>query len=122
MADLKRLPISAFDPRFRTLLERGCRETVEVPCENARKAQHFRNVLNVYRARLKKEFPQERGQWEPLYGTIVSTKRDDPTIVTLRPRAQEFDSILGSIPLPGAAAPPVLDHDPLADLIKEGSE
>ena len=115
MSDLRRLPISAFDPRLRPLLERGCREVVEVPCDSAKQAQHFRNILNVYRARLKKEFPHDLSQWEPLYNTIVSTKRGAPEIVTLRPRHSEFDTILSRV---GAEKPPHLEEDPLKEFEK----
>jgi hypothetical protein len=113
MADLRRLPLSAFDPRLRDLLERGCREYMEIPCESHRQAQHLRNMLTMFRARMRREHPQETEKWEVLYGTIVSTKKGFPLIVTLRPRAKEFDDILDKLNLSPKAPP--LEFDPLAD-------
>jgi hypothetical protein len=120
MANLGRLPLSAFDPRLRALIERGCREYVEVACDTSRKAQHLRNVLTTYRARLKQELKEERAMWEPLYGAIISTKKSYPNIVTLRPRLSEFSSILDHLDLPEPSAQaPELEADPLETLFTE---
>lgn len=117
MANLSKLPLSAFDPRLRALIERGCREYVEVPCESATKAQHLRNTLTTYRVRLKRENTNRPEEWEPLYGTIISTRRDDPHVVTLRPRLAEFEDVLAGLALPVES--PKLEHDPLEDLLEE---
>lgn len=116
MANLNKLPLSAFDPRLRALIERGCREYVEVPCESATKAQHLRNTLTTYRVRLKRENASRPEEWEPLYGTIISTKKGEPTTVTLRPRLAEFEDVLAGLALPIES--PKLEHDPLEDLFK----
>lgn len=89
---------------------------IEIPCESRTAAQHLRNVLTTYRARLKKENPSNREVWEPLYGTIVSTRKDKEHVVTLRPRLAEFDAMLTSLAL---EAPPTLPSDPLNEFIKE---
>lgn len=118
MPNLNRLPLSAFDPRLRSLIERGCREMVDVPCESEKRAQHLRNTLTMYRARLKRERKEHPAEWEPLYGTIIAVKKSSPTVVTLRPRLAEFDSILMNLDLPKAeTAPAELEYDPLLNLV-----
>jgi hypothetical protein len=112
MADLRRLPLSAYDPRLEEALARGCREYYEILCDSHRQAQHLRNTLITFRAQLRKRNPDSPHLWEALYGTIVSTKPGHKTIVTLRPRMQEFDSVLDPLNL-GPKAPP-LPEDPLA--------
>jgi hypothetical protein len=120
MANLGRLPLSAFDPRLRALIERGCREYVEVACDTSRKAQHLRNVLTTYRARLKQELKEQRAMWEPLYGAIISTKKSYPNVVTLRPRLTEFSHILDALDLPEPTPmAPALSDDPLETILSE---
>ena len=112
MTNLARMPISSFDPRLRVLIERGCQEYTEVACDNSRKAHHFRNLLTTFRARLRQEHKAEPHLWEPLYGTIISTKKEFPNIVTLRPRLHEFDDVLNKFSL----AP--LAEDPLEEILR----
>lgn len=115
MADLRRIPLSAFDPRFRTLIERGCREAFEIPCRSRAEGLHLRHSLTVYRAKLKKEFPGDPTQWDSLYGTIISNRKGDDSIVTLRPRRSVFDEVLAGI----EATPPALPADPLTEFLPE---
>jgi hypothetical protein len=119
MANLARLPLSAFDPRLRALIERGCREYVEVACDTSRKAQHLRNVLTTFRARIKQDKKNEPSEWEPLYATIISTKKGYPAVVTLRPRLTEFASILDGLALPEPSTATDLEADPLEEILKE---
>lgn len=118
MANLRRLPLSAFDPRLREVILRGCKEVVEIPCDNPQKAQNFRNTLTSYRARVKLEHKDKPDVWEPLYGTIISTKPGRASTVQLRPRLHEFDHLLDRLEI----SPEVgseLPSDPLAEFISE---
>src|SRR5262245_12470700 len=117
MTDLSHLPLSQFDNRFRLLLQKGCTEYVEVPCRDGKAALHLRNTLTTYRAKLRKENRIRPEVWEPLYGTIISIKRQDRSIVTLRPRQEEFSDALDKL---GIERPdPNLTADPLLEMLKE---
>lgn len=117
MGNLKRLPLSAFDPRLRPLIERGCREHVVIKCDSPRQANYLRNMLNTLRARLKHEKRDQPELWEHMYGTIISMKPGCPDTVWLRPRHEEFDRLLSGLSLPTEA--PALAADPLAEFDKE---
>lgn len=116
MADLSKLPLSVFDPRMRALLQRGCREYVEVPCPDPRSAQHTRNMLNTFRARMRKEYRDRPDLWEELYGTIIAVRKSRPTVVTLRPRRAEMNAILDPLNLASEESPPA---NPLEDIAAE---
>lgn len=115
MANLGLLPLSSFDPRLRSLLEKGCKEYVEIACETPRRAQHLRNVLTTFRSRTKQEYKSQPDRWEPLYGAIISTKKEFPSIVTVRPRLHEFDSVLDKLAL---KAEEPLGEDPLEAILE----
>lgn len=106
-----RMPLSSFDPRLRTLIERGCREAVSLPCESRRQAEHLRHTLTSFRHRLKEENLDSPVTWEPLYRTIISISQSDPCIVTLRPRGTDLDAVLSA----AVGEAPSLEADPLAE-------
>ena len=117
MTNVNRLPLSQFDSRFRELLQRGCKEVVEIPCRDRAAALHLRNLITTYRAKLRKEHADNRAAWEPLYGTIVSTKRYHENVVTLRPRLEEFGKELDRLGLERPQAE--LEVDPLEAILSE---
>lgn len=123
MANLKRLPLSAFDPRLREVILKGGREVVEIQFPNPQKARNFRNILTSYRARAKLEF-KDAGKpelWEPLYAAIISTKPGNPSCVQLRPRLNEFDEVFERLEI-NPDTSPQLDHDPLAEFVIRNEE
>lgn len=117
MTNLSKLPLSQFDMRYRLLLEKGCKEVVDVPCHDRTEAQHLRNVLTTYRSKLRKTFPDDPHQWEHLYGTIVSVKKGQPQTLQLRPRGTEFQNLFERVGI--FPQPETLGDDFLPNLIED---
>jgi len=96
---------------------KGCAESVEIPCGSRAEALHLRNTINSYRSKVRKSNTDKPHFWEPLYGTIVSFKKENPTIVTLRPRVNEFSKHFESVGI--GEVPLEIPDDPLEQILKE---
>lgn len=103
-------PAASFDPRLRPMLERGCRESFTVQCESPSQAFRLQMRLQQFRHRLKKDGAEGA---ERLYDCLVSLDRKNAR-VTLRPRKEEFGTILDDAV--GKEPMPTLSHDPLDDM------
>lgn len=115
------MPLTTFDPRYKELILRGCRERVEIKQQFRKDAARLRNLLTTFRARMRAEWKgKDDGQWEPLYGAIIGLS-DDGYSTVIRPRAQEAEHLLSNITFsevsePLSSAPQsALESDPLAE-------
>ena len=87
MIDTSRIPLQAFDPRYREILLRGSREKFEIPCGTDSRAHRFQMMLCQYRSRMRKRHGDEAPEmWQPLYDCVVGKKPKDHSILVLYPR------------------------------------
>lgn len=115
------MPLSSFDPRYKTLILQGCKERVEIRQTTRKDAARLRNLLTTFRARMMKEWKgKDESQWEPLYGAIIGLSEDGYATV-IRPRDQEAEHLLKNITINEVATPllsapdAALSVDPLAE-------
>jgi hypothetical protein len=68
---------------------------------------------------MRKAHPTQPELWEPLYGAIISTKKNFPHVVTIRSRMHEFDDLFTKLSLD--PAPVVFEggEDPLDTIMRE---
>lgn len=112
------IPLSSFDPRFRQLLLRGSQERFVLECETPSEANTLRANLHTFRAQTKKQRPDDRSAWEPLYGCIISI---EGAKLILKPRRSILDRIFGDDSIPETTSPSSQNEsrpDPLAEFDK----
>jgi hypothetical protein len=101
-----KLPLTAFDPRYKDLLLRGTREDFRLACTDHAEATRLRQDLHRFRKLFTDQHKDEGGVMYQCLVTIESV--DTSTFLRFRPRSQQFpalDSIAG--PSPIAAPTPV---------------
>jgi hypothetical protein len=112
------VPIEAFDPRLKTLLQDGCVKRVVIPCTSSEQRTALRNQLFDYRARSRE---QKIEGADTLYrakitlGPIIgeADKRIYPLIIA--PRGSEFDDVLSRVNVTDA----VHEAAPTPDLLDQ---
>ena len=125
------MPLSSFDPRYHTLIMKGCVAYVQLKQESRKDALRLRNILTTFRARYKRAHLADVAKWEPLYGAIIGVS-DDGYSTVIRPRALEAEHLMRDVTihevdpsaedLLGTATvieAPLLDSDPLAEFVPE---
>lgn len=111
-------PLESFDPRIKELLIRGAKEDFTIQCKSQAEAHRLQFMLNSFRKRLRRDFPNEPEQWKPLFFAVISRVKDDSgkrTKIRIYSRHHEFDDALASL----TVKPPTvhLEKDPLEDLL-----
>lgn len=98
--DKERIPLSAFDPRYKELLLRGSKEEFSISSASIKELRALRATLHTYRSRAKRHYGEEhKAEWEPLYQCTIYLIDDLKGGGRLRfaPRAKEFDHLLSGV-------------------------
>lgn len=93
---------ASFNPRLLLALEEGCKREVRLPCSTAKEAVRCRQEINKLRAALREE---GRTGWENYVTAGVYLDTKDPSIVIIKPKAEEYKSALDAAGIPDPEPP-----------------
>jgi hypothetical protein len=97
-----KLPLSAFDPRYKDLLLRGAQEDFRLACSDLAEATRLRQDIHRFRKLFTDQHKDEGGVLYQCLVTIESV--GESTFLRFRPRSQQF-SALDSIARPSPGTP-----------------
>lgn len=97
-----KLPLESYDPRLLLLLEKGCKEEVRVPCESRGAAIRLRQEINNMRRAM---LDAHRTNAEMLYQAALYITKDEPTVITIKPRFAALEKALDAAGVPKIPAP-----------------
>src|SRR5215831_12909550 len=101
---------ASFNPRLLLALEEGCKREIKLPCQTAREAIRCRQEINKLRSALREE---NRTGWQNYSSAGLYIDPKNPTVVIIKPKAEEFRAALDLAGIPDPALPaPRLDTNP----------